>query len=87
MESLKATTFMSEKPLLFSEIKLLDAIRLIQINERGRQGQLRAKYMKDIRLQSKKEEEQEDDDTKEVNRAAIIIQSQYSILIIVTEVT
>ena len=41
----------------FPPMSLLDAVQLIQINERGRQGKSRAKYMKDIRLQAKREEE------------------------------
>lgn len=51
---------------------------MIQINERGRQGQLRAKYMRDIRNQAKREDILDgEDDEKEVNRAALKIQSVY----------
>ncbi|KAI8895101.1 hypothetical protein BC833DRAFT_602431 [Globomyces pollinis-pini] len=42
---------------LFPELSLTDAIKIIQINERGRQGKLRAKYMQDIKAQALKEKE------------------------------
>ncbi|KAJ2995938.1 Dynein regulatory complex protein 11 [Globomyces sp. JEL0801] len=42
---------------LFPELSLADAIKIIQINERGRQGKLRAKYMQDIKAQALKEKE------------------------------
>jgi hypothetical protein len=34
---------------IFPDMSLEEAVRIIQINERGRQGKLRAKYMADIR--------------------------------------
>ncbi|KAJ3270956.1 Dynein regulatory complex protein 11 [Terramyces sp. JEL0728] len=42
---------------LFPELTVLDAIKIIQINERGRQGNLRAKYMREIKEQAAKEKE------------------------------
>ena len=38
-----------DKPPVFPEISLEDAIKIIQINERGKQGKIRAKYMANIR--------------------------------------
>jgi hypothetical protein len=34
---------------LFLEVNLADAVKIIQTNERARQGNLRAKYMRDIK--------------------------------------
>ena len=33
----------------FPDMTILDAVKIIQANERGRQGKLRAKYMRDIK--------------------------------------
>lgn len=44
-------------------MSLEDAIKLIQVHERARQGRLRAKFMKEIR-------EQEDRDRQAQNRGA-----------------
>ncbi|KAJ3092088.1 Dynein regulatory complex protein 11 [Quaeritorhiza haematococci] len=64
-----------EKVPLFPVMNLVDAIRTIQINERGRQGQLRAKYMRDIKLQAQREKELDGaDDENQVNKAALKIQ-------------
>ncbi len=40
---------------LFPEPTLEEAVRIIQNNERGRHGRLRAKYMKDLRLEAQRE--------------------------------
>lgn len=51
---------------------------MIQISERGRQGQLRAKYMADIRTQAKREDMIDgEDDELEVNRASLKLQSVF----------
>jgi hypothetical protein len=51
---------------------------MIQVSERGRQGQLRAKYMKDIRSQAKREDMIDgEDDELEVNKASLLIQSVF----------
>jgi hypothetical protein len=42
---------------LFPEMTIQDAIRMIQRNERGRQGNVRAKYMREIRIQAQREKE------------------------------
>jgi hypothetical protein len=67
-----------------------EAIKIIQLNERGRQGKLRAKYMADIRyvsfylidsLQAQREREMDTAaDEKEVTQAAINIQRLYRIM-------
>ncbi|KAJ3318253.1 Dynein regulatory complex protein 11 [Blyttiomyces sp. JEL0837] len=67
-----------EVNIVFPEIKLADAVRIIQINERGRQGKLRAKYMRDIKMQAEREKELDGgDDEGEVNSAALRIQRVY----------
>ncbi|ORZ39517.1 hypothetical protein BCR44DRAFT_74550 [Catenaria anguillulae PL171] len=40
-----------ENKIAFPELTLEEAILILQRNERGRQGRIRAKYMRDIRLQ------------------------------------
>lgn len=76
--SLNAHNFSLERPPLFSEIKLFDAIKMIQICERGRQGQLRAKYMREIRAQAKQEDMIDgEDDENEINKASLSIQSVF----------
>ena len=45
--------FLKEKEEI--QITLEEAIRMIQIHERARQGRLRAKFMKEIRQQQEKE--------------------------------
>lgn len=78
LDSLNAKPFSLERPPLFNEIKLFDAIKMIQVSERGRQGQLRAKYMKDIRSQAKREDMIDgEDDELEVNKASLVIQSVF----------
>eukprot|EP00842_Homolaphlyctis_polyrhiza_P001543 jgi/Hompol1/238/HPOL_000387-RA len=63
---------------MFPEMSQSDAIRIIQCNERGRQGKLRAKYMRDIKLQAQREKEMiGNDDDNEVNEAALKIQRVY----------
>jgi hypothetical protein len=37
------------------KMTLEDAIRLIQVHERARQGRLRAKFMREIRVQEERE--------------------------------
>ncbi|XJO74629.1 hypothetical protein BDV3_005425 [Batrachochytrium dendrobatidis] len=62
----------------FPEMSILEAIKIIQINERGRQGKLRAKYMRDIKLQTQHEKEMiGNEDENEVNDAALKIQKVY----------
>ncbi len=76
-DSLNAKVFGQDQPPLFPDIKLSDAIRMIQLNERGRQGQLRAKYMRDIRLQAQREKDMDGgDDENEIQKAALKIQSR-----------
>lgn len=78
LDSLNAKVFGQDQPPLFPEIKLSDAIRMIQLNERGRQGQLRAKYMRDIRLQAQREKDMDGgDDENEIQKAALKIQSSF----------
>ncbi|KAJ3140041.1 Dynein regulatory complex protein 11 [Physocladia obscura] len=60
---------------VFPEITVTDAIKMIQINERGRQGRLRAKYMRDIKIQAQREKDLDaGDDEGELNSAALKIQ-------------
>lgn len=74
---MNAKVFGQDQPPLFPEIKLSDAIRMIQLNERGRQGQLRAKYMRDIRLQAQREKDMDGgDDENEIQKAALKIQTR-----------
>ena len=55
-----------------------EAIRILQINERGRQGKMRAKYMKDIKLQAKRENDLGgNEDYSELNEASTNIQRVY----------
>ncbi|KAJ3254876.1 Dynein regulatory complex protein 11 [Boothiomyces macroporosus] len=68
LQSLNAKDFsFGSNVQLFPELTVLDAIKIIQINERGRQGNLRAKYMREIKEQAAKEkdlignDEQKDD--------------------------
>ncbi|KAI8929927.1 hypothetical protein BC831DRAFT_441619 [Entophlyctis helioformis] len=62
----------------FPEMTVAEAVRIIQTNERGRQGKLRAKYMRDIKLQAQREKDMiGNDDEKEVNEAAVKIQRIY----------
>ncbi|KND02216.1 uncharacterized protein SPPG_02701 [Spizellomyces punctatus DAOM BR117] len=62
----------------FPPLKISEAIRIIQINERGRQGRLRAKYMRDIKLQAQREKElDQNEEEMEVNTAAVRIQKVY----------
>ncbi|KAJ3219263.1 Dynein regulatory complex protein 11 [Dinochytrium kinnereticum] len=64
-----------EQAAIFPEIPLSEAIRIIQIAERARQGRLRAKYMREIKLQAQREKELDGgDDEAEVNLAALRIQ-------------
>ncbi|KAJ3321918.1 Dynein regulatory complex protein 11 [Boothiomyces sp. JEL0866] len=58
LQSLNAKDFSFGSTVqLFPELTVLDAIKIIQINERGRQGNLRAKYMREIKEQAAKEKE------------------------------
>ncbi|KAI9336953.1 hypothetical protein BDR26DRAFT_864270 [Obelidium mucronatum] len=60
---------------IFPDISPADAIKMIQINERGRQGRLRAKYMRDIKIQARREKDLDaGDDEGELNSAALKIQ-------------
>ncbi|KAJ3076108.1 Dynein regulatory complex protein 11 [Podochytrium sp. JEL0797] len=60
---------------IFPTITVPDAIKMIQVNERGRQGRLRAKYMRDIKLQAQREKDLDaGDDEGELNSAALKIQ-------------
>ncbi|KAJ3030613.1 UNVERIFIED_CONTAM: Dynein regulatory complex protein 11 [Siphonaria sp. JEL0065] len=60
---------------IFPDITPADAIKMIQINERGRQGRLRAKYMRDIKIQAQREKDLDaGDDEGELNSAALKIQ-------------
>lgn len=58
---------------------LESAIRVLQLNERGRQGRQRAKVMKDIRTQEDRDRRQREmgDDEREPDVAAIFIQQCY----------
>ena len=58
------------------EMSVSEAIRLIQIHERARQGRLRAKFMADIRYQEQRERRRKELQTKKLSRndAAVIIQ-------------
>jgi hypothetical protein len=57
---------------------LADAILLIQRNERGRQGKLRAKYLRDLKIEAERETAPiSTDEQKEVNDAVIRIQRVY----------
>ncbi|KAJ3249433.1 Dynein regulatory complex protein 11 [Chytriomyces hyalinus] len=60
---------------IFPVISVNDAIKMLQINERGRQGRLRAKYMRDIKIQAQREKDLDaGDDEGELNSAALKIQ-------------
>ena len=50
-----AVVFRYNSVMLFSTLIQEEAVRLIQINERARQGRLRAKFMKEIRSQEERE--------------------------------
>ncbi len=72
-------------------MSLQEAIRLIQIHERARQGRLRAKFMADIRNQELREKRRKEGNGKKLSRhdAAVIIQrhirgflTRYSILVL-----
>ena len=54
------------------------AIRLIQIHERARQGRLRARFMQDIRVQDEREKRRKANPVASITQddAAILIQSQ-----------
>jgi len=56
------------------------AIRLIQIHERARQGRLRAKFMQDIRAQEERERRQRENpnQTKMTKREAVVILQKYT---------
>ncbi|KAL7754316.1 hypothetical protein RI367_000297 [Sorochytrium milnesiophthora] len=61
--------------LSFPELSLEQAVQIIQISERGRQGRMRAKYMKDIRAQELREASFDNaEDDMEVASAALNIQ-------------
>ncbi|KAI8910375.1 P-loop containing nucleoside triphosphate hydrolase protein, partial [Gorgonomyces haynaldii] len=77
LESLNAKDFSFGKVDPFAqELSIIDAVQIIQISERGRQGKLRAKYMRDIRMQAKKEKESlGEEDLKERAAAALKIQT------------
>ncbi|KAJ3116840.1 Dynein regulatory complex protein 11 [Phlyctochytrium bullatum] len=67
-----------EQPAIFPEIPITDAVKIIQICERARQGRLRAKYMREIKLQAQREKELDGgDDEAEVNQAALKIQKVF----------
>ncbi|TPX33247.1 hypothetical protein SmJEL517_g03843 [Synchytrium microbalum] len=79
MNSLSAKTFgATEITPLFPAMSVDEAVGLIQKNERGRQGRLRAKHMREIRLQAKREQELDaHDDASVVQNAAIRIQKTW----------
>ncbi|KAI9193720.1 uncharacterized protein BJ171DRAFT_447074 [Polychytrium aggregatum] len=79
LDSLNARTLgAGEGPVLFPEYKMSEAVRMIQVNERGRQGKLRAKYMRDLKAQALKEKEIEgNDDESEAIKATLMIQRVY----------
>ena len=59
-------------------MSLSDAILLLQRNERGRQGKLRAKYLRDLKIEAERETATIGiDDQKEVKDAIIKIQRVY----------
>ena len=65
----------SESLVNFPALNISEAVRIIQINERGRQGKLRAHYMRALKAQAEKERDM--DGTQEemdVGDAAIRIQ-------------
>lgn len=67
-----------ENMSIFPAMSQEEAIKILQLNERGRQGKLRAKYMADIRLQAQREREMDTaSDVKEVCQAANNIQRVY----------
>ena len=64
-----------DKQVIFPEMSIEEAVKVLQINERGRQGRLRAKYMADIRLQAQREGEMDSAaDERQVSEAAKKIQ-------------
>lgn len=49
-KTLNAKFFASDEQIVIEHpLTLLDAIRIIQIHEKGRQGKLRAQYLRDLR--------------------------------------
>ena len=71
-----------DAPSIYPNMSIEEAVKIIQINERGRQGKLRAKYMADIRLQAQREREMDSaTDEREVFEAAKNIQRVYSSLL------
>ena len=58
---------------------LESAIRVVQLNERGRQGRQRAKFMKEIRMQEERERrlQQQGEDEREPDFSAVLIQQWY----------
>ncbi|KAL2917952.1 COPII coat Sec23p-Sfb3p heterodimer component [Polyrhizophydium stewartii] len=79
LEKLSAKEFgFGDVVQMFPEMSVAEAVKIIQIHERGRQGKLRAKYMRDIKLQAQREKEMiGNDDEDEVNDAALKIQRIY----------
>ena len=67
--------------VVFPEMSIEEAVKVLQINERGRQGRLRAKYMADIRLQAQREGDMDSAaDERQVSEAAKKIQRVYLFL-------
>jgi len=58
---------------------LESAIRVVQLNERGRQGRQRAKFMKEIRMQEERERrlQAQGEDEREPDFSAVLIQQVY----------
>lgn len=75
----KAKAFPSASTL-FPDLTINDAITILQKAERGRQGKLRAKYMRDLRLEAQREKmmiANVDGQVGEVDRAVLSIQRVY----------
>jgi hypothetical protein len=58
LESFQAKDFLfGSQYSHFQELSIADAVKMLQRNERGRQGNQRAKYMREIKLQAQREKE------------------------------
>lgn len=83
LEQFNARTLAENESLVtFDTFSIADAVRVIQMNERGRQGKNRAAYMKEVKLQAAREKNMDnDDETVDVNLAALKIQKRWVIFI------
>ena len=72
--------FLPQPAALFRRLNLEEAIKVIQVAERARQGRLRAKFMKEIQKDKERQKKAKDRDWGEAarNTAATSIQKVYN---------